>query len=620
MGTTITIDVRPPFVDPDAIERAVAWFHDVDRRFSLYRPDSEASRVAVGTLRLEDADPDMRAMVTLADVVRDRSDGYFDARRHRPDGLLDTTGIVKGWSVDEAVALLRLAGAVNLQVAAGGDLFAAGDAEPGRPWRIGIRHPDEPLKRRGGALRPRARRGDVRAVRARRPHPRPAHRPGPARARQHDGDRSDARARRRLRDRHLRDGGARPRLGCAPAGLRGPGDHARGADGVDADGRRAARPGGGSAAHRVTGGSQANLRCRALTGLNRSASPRRSASLMTEPFPPADPAPDSDRPRYAPPPAPLTTPAPAAQGPMTPPAGPDRPAFSSAPSASFSVQPVNVAPAPTRGRNRGVGTVLAAAVLSAALATGGTTAIVTRLLPPAAAAPAATTTAQATSTGSTTVTADDITAIVADRQGLRRDDHRRRPQRRTASRRSVSRPRASAPGSSCTADGYILTNRHVVEGSTSLTRRRCPTGTSSRRTLIQSARPTDLALIKVDATASRPRRSATPASSRSARPRSPSAARSGTYTETVTKGIVSGLDREITVTDEQTAQPTTLDGLIQTDAAINPGNSGGPLLDAAGDVIGINTAVAPRAPRAWASRSRSSAAATHREATSGRGA
>ena len=146
MGTTVTIDVRPPFVDPDAVERAVAWFHDVDRRFSLYRPDSEASRVAAGMLRLEDANPDVRAMATLADVVRDRSDGYFDARRHRPDGLLDTTGIVKGWSVDEAVALLRLAGGVNLQVAAGGDLFASGEAEPGRPWRIGIRHPDEPLK------------------------------------------------------------------------------------------------------------------------------------------------------------------------------------------------------------------------------------------------------------------------------------------------------------------------------------------------------------------------------------------------------------------------------------------------------------------------------------------
>jgi S1-C subfamily serine protease len=69
----------------------------------------------------------------------------------------------------------------------------------------------------------------------------------------------------------------------------------------------------------------------------------------------------------------------------------------------------------------------------------------------------------------------------------------------------------------------------------------------------------------------------------------------GTYTETVTRGIVSGLDREITVTNQATRAETTLRGLIQTDAAINPGNSGGPLLDGAGNVIGINTAVATSA-------------------------
>ena len=65
-------------------------------------------------------------------------------------------------------------------------------------------------------------------------------------------------------------------------------------------------------------------------------------------------------------------------------------------------------------------------------------------------------------------------------------------------------------------------------------------------------------------------------------------------TPTVTSGIVSALGR--TVTAGSTASSETLNNMIQTDAAINPGNSGGPLLDASGDVVGMNTAVAGTLP------------------------
>lgn len=142
MGTTVSIDVRAPLVHPAAIDDVVAWLHDVDARFSPFRPDSEVSRVGTGDLRLDDASPDVRAMFTLAEELRERTGGYFDPRRHRADGRPDPTGVVKGWAVDEAGAILRLAGARNFQVVAGGDLIAVGEPEPGRPWRIGIRHPD----------------------------------------------------------------------------------------------------------------------------------------------------------------------------------------------------------------------------------------------------------------------------------------------------------------------------------------------------------------------------------------------------------------------------------------------------------------------------------------------
>lgn len=65
----------------------------------------------------------------------------------------------------------------------------------------------------------------------------------------------------------------------------------------------------------------------------------------------------------------------------------------------------------------------------------------------------------------------------------------------------------------------------------------------------------------------------------------------GTFRNTVSVGVVSGLSREIMAGDATTKKVTKLRGLVQTDAAINPGNSGGPLINIEGEAIGINTAM-----------------------------
>ena len=142
------------------------------------------------------------------------------------------------------------------------------------------------------------------------------------------------------------------------------------------------------------------------------------------------------------------------------------------------------------------------------------------------------------------------------------------------------------------ADGVILTNKHVVDGAKKLTVITADgTEYASVDTLLVDPL-NDLAYLRVKGVNNWPTLELGDSSTVKIGQGVVAIGNSlGEYQNTVTSGIISGLNRPL-VAQSETGASESLSDLLQTDAAINPGNSGGPLLNASGQVIGINTAIA----------------------------
>jgi FAD:protein FMN transferase len=135
MGMPIVVDVRDESSDNEPLVRMFDWLRWVDATFSTYREDSEISRIDRGELDESDAHEEVRLVLARCEELRTETNGYFDLRA---SGRLDPSGLVKGWAVDRAAALLQDAGLGDFAVSAGGDMRVVG-----RAWRVGIQHPLE---------------------------------------------------------------------------------------------------------------------------------------------------------------------------------------------------------------------------------------------------------------------------------------------------------------------------------------------------------------------------------------------------------------------------------------------------------------------------------------------
>lgn len=144
MGTTVSLlfgaDIE---VTGAELERVKTIFSDADSRYSLYRSESELSQIASGALKLSEASENLRLMYELATSWRNATNGVFTP--HRGDGVIDLSGIVKGWAIARSGEALAASGLTSWCINAGGDVLTGGPS-PIRPWTVGIVDPEDRTK------------------------------------------------------------------------------------------------------------------------------------------------------------------------------------------------------------------------------------------------------------------------------------------------------------------------------------------------------------------------------------------------------------------------------------------------------------------------------------------
>ena len=127
MGMPITVCLGDAGASQADIDAVVSWLTTVDERFSPYRAESEVSRINAGGCESGELSAGMLTILRLCEETKQETNGYFDAVR---GGVFDPSGLVKGWAIERAGALLAARGLANYFVEAGGDVQAAGKKCP----------------------------------------------------------------------------------------------------------------------------------------------------------------------------------------------------------------------------------------------------------------------------------------------------------------------------------------------------------------------------------------------------------------------------------------------------------------------------------------------------------
>jgi thiamine biosynthesis lipoprotein len=139
MGMPITVEISDSFVAENVFAEVFSYFDYVEKKFSVFKDDSEISLINSGHIKEKDYSPEMKEVFLLSEATKKETEGYFDIKLK--NGKYNPSGLVKGWAIYNAAKLLKKRGFNNFYVEAGGDIQVYGKNDQGQDWQIGIRNP-----------------------------------------------------------------------------------------------------------------------------------------------------------------------------------------------------------------------------------------------------------------------------------------------------------------------------------------------------------------------------------------------------------------------------------------------------------------------------------------------
>lgn len=138
MSMPVTINVIDKNVTDEDINEVFAYFHYIDNKFSIYKKNSEISKINRGEIKEKDYSLEMKKILALSEKTKKETNGFFDINQN---GFLDPSGVVKGYAINEGANILQRKGYKNIYVEIAGDIQVFGKDKSNKDWKIGIQNP-----------------------------------------------------------------------------------------------------------------------------------------------------------------------------------------------------------------------------------------------------------------------------------------------------------------------------------------------------------------------------------------------------------------------------------------------------------------------------------------------